>query len=469
MGKGIDACKLTSIDLWVNQLRSIPSLTTSNSEELKSHLLDMMDHLKADGLDDEEAFWIASRRMGDISMLKNDFDELNVPVIQMRKIILGLSGILAYFLLYYIMILLSRLLLIELFYLNADPAKIVNYVVCFLVGYHFMFFFSTGYLYFFNKEIVPGIESLRIKPVHTYWLFAIIICLAVTNFHFRNIIIETFNEHLLYITHYRETVGYLSYSFPLTITVCFVLLYRKYFSITVSGKEQSGHLHPKRNRPEEDTITNSCADQFTEEYIKSKFSLQWEKLEKIGLDEEEALGVILKRQGVKFPNKEVINAVKPTESTMSPFLTILYGILIYFFLHFLQNSIARIIFTVLQHFKNDAISNIQHTWSFIIVFHLFFIFFATSVYLLNTNTIQKLKRLIIKPIHTKWLLFATISLAALNLCFFPISRNAIGQDIALKYKFENIFIISDYTLPLVAVICFLILFNKYYRKNILIG
>ncbi len=469
MGKGINVCKLTSIDLWVNQIRSIPSITTSNAEELKSHLLDIMDHLKANGLDDEEAFCIASNRMGEISKLRNDFDELNMPIIQMRKIILGLSGILAYFFLYYLMLLFNKVLLIELCSLISDPAKIVNYVVCFLVGYHFIFIFLTGYLYFFDKEIKHGIESLRIKPVHAYCFFAIIICLAFTNFHLSNVIFERFNEHFLYLTHYRETFGYLSYSFPLTITICFVLLYRKYSLITVSCEERSGHLPTERNRPEEDTIIYPCVDQFTEEYIKNKFNLLWKKLTMIGLDEEEALRVILMREGVKYPNKEVIKAVSSPEGTMSPLLAILYGILVYFFLHFLQNSIARIIFTVLQHFKTDAISNIRHTWSFIIVFHLIFFFFATSVYLLDMNTLQKFKRLIIKPIHTKWLLIATIFLAALELCFFPISRSAIGQDIALKYKFENIFIISDHSLPLIAVICFLILFKKYFRNNVLIG
>lgn len=469
MGKSIDACKLTSIDRWVNQIRSIPSTTASNTEELKSHLLDIIDNLKADGLDDEEAFWIASRRMGEISLLKNDFDEVNMPIIQMRKIILGLSGILAYFLLYYVMQLFTRMLIIKLCYINSDPVKIISYVIYFLVGYHFIFILSTVHLYFFCKKTVTGIEILKIKPVHTCWLFVVIICLAFTNLHFNNIIFETFNEHLLYITHYRETLDYLSYSFPLTMIICFVALYRKYYLYTVVSEIPTDDLHLKDNIITENTIIGPCTDLTNEEYLKNKFSFLWEKLKKIGLDEEEALGVILKRQGVEFPHKEVPKAVNPFESTMRPFLTILNGILVYFFLHFLENSIARIVFIVLQHFKNDAILNIKHTWSFIIVFHLFFIFFATSVYLLDMNTIQKIKRLIIKPNHTKWLLYATIFLATLDRCFFPISRNAMGQEIALKYKFENIFIISDYSLPLVAVICFLILFNKYYHNNMLIG
>ncbi len=52
------------IDRWVINIKSEPSITESDSEELKSHLLDSIDQLKDTGLNDEEAFWVASRRIG---------------------------------------------------------------------------------------------------------------------------------------------------------------------------------------------------------------------------------------------------------------------------------------------------------------------------------------------------------------------------------------------------------------------
>ena len=84
------------------------------------------------------------------------------------------------------------------------------------------------------------------------------------------------------------------------------------------------------------------------------------------------------------------------------------------------------------------------------------------------NVIQKLNRIIVKPVHTKWLLFVIAFLALVDRFFYPISRNAIGHELVITLEFENIFIISQYSLPFVIGICFLVLFNKYYQNNILI-
>ena len=46
----------TQIDNWYEQLKRSPDVTASDSEELKSHLLDSIDHWKEVGLDEEEAF-----------------------------------------------------------------------------------------------------------------------------------------------------------------------------------------------------------------------------------------------------------------------------------------------------------------------------------------------------------------------------------------------------------------------------
>jgi hypothetical protein len=469
MEKNADAGILMSIKRWVDQLKSVPSLTTSNSEELKNHLLDTMDNLKAAGLDDEEAFWIASRRLGDISILKDEYDEVNMPVIQMRKIILVFSGILVFFLLYSLMHLTTKLLFFVLYQINYNPAEIIRYVVIYLSAYHFIFIFCTILLYFFGKRIVTGIKKLNFKPRHTILLFAGVFCIVVINLWFQNTIREIFDPDIRTLTKYYATFDYSGYTFPLIIIICFLMLYKRYYSASSIVEILHGGLPQESNMLKEDAIIETRVNLTGGECLKNKFSVQWEKLKEIGLDEEEASGVLLKRQGLELPHKDEYNAVNQSESTMMTFLTVLSGVLVYFFLYYLQNSAARILLTVLQHFENDAILNIRRTWTFVIAFHFILIFFATSVYLLDMNVIQRFKRIIIKPVHTKWLLFATIFLALVDRCFSPISKNAIGYELALKFEFENIFNISQYSLLFVVGVCFLILFNKYYHNNIKIG
>jgi hypothetical protein len=53
----------TQLYNWTERLRRVPEVTESDFEDLKCHLLDSIDHLKEIGLDEEEAFWVASRRL----------------------------------------------------------------------------------------------------------------------------------------------------------------------------------------------------------------------------------------------------------------------------------------------------------------------------------------------------------------------------------------------------------------------
>lgn len=453
-----------SINSWLEQIKSVPSITASNSEELKNHLLDSMDNLKDDGLDDEEAFWIASRRMGDLSILKNEFDEVNMTVIQMRKIILILSGILGFFLLYSLMQLTTRLLFIELYHINIDPVKISWSVLFYLAACHFILIFSTILVCFLGKRRVKRLEMLKIKPPHTLVLFAGVICFVVSNLWLNKLILETFNDHILYFTHYSQFFDYLGYTFPLTIIICFVVLFKIYYSAILEDLMTSDLSHENHNI-KEDAKINVDSKIIERESIKNKYHDQWENLKKIGLDENEAFGIILKRNSLGFPKNFAQITVSPSGGT-SLLLILLSGILVYFFVYFLLHSTIRISLTVLQHFENNAILNIKRVQTFVIAFHLIFIFFATSIYFRDMNLIQKLKQIIIKPFHTRLLLLATIFFAILDRCFFPIARNAIGSEVALKYKFESIFIISNYSLLFVIWVCFWFLYNKYYRENI---
>ena len=382
MEKNADAGILMSINRWVEKIKSGSSLTASNSEELKNHLLDTMDNLKAAGLDDEEAFWIASRRLGDINILKNDFDEVNMPVIQMRKIILLFSGVLIYFLFYSLMHLTTGFLFFVLYQINYNPAEIVRYIFIYLSAYHLIFITLTILLYFYGKRIVTGIKKLNLKPRHTILLFACIFCIVVINLWFQNTIREIFNPDIRTLTKYYATFGYSGYTFPLLMTICFLVLYKRYYS--ASGKDEilPGGLHQGSDMLKEDAIIELRANLTGVEYLKNKFSFQWEKLKEIGLDAEEAYVVLFKRQGLGLPLEYNYNAVNRGEGAMKVFLTVLSGILVYFFLHFLLNSSVRILLTVLQLFENDAMLNIRRCWSFVILFHFIFILFATSVYLL---------------------------------------------------------------------------------------
>lgn len=114
MGKAVQFNLEAAVGRWCRQIKSIPSITESDSEEYKYALLDMVDDFKSKGLDDEEAFCIASGRFNEIYNLQEDFEEVNIASIQMRRIVQVLSGTLIYFLLYFLMHSSSKIIFLKI-------------------------------------------------------------------------------------------------------------------------------------------------------------------------------------------------------------------------------------------------------------------------------------------------------------------------------------------------------------------
>ena len=151
------------IDHWVSKIKSEPSFTESDSEELKSHLLDSIDQLKDTGLNDEEAFWVASRRIGTTVDWEEDYSQVNNPVIQMRRSVLILAGVLVYFCLYYFIESTSKLLFIILLSEDINGYLAVNWVSRYLIGAHFVFIILVASIYFMEKKTVSFIENVKIE------------------------------------------------------------------------------------------------------------------------------------------------------------------------------------------------------------------------------------------------------------------------------------------------------------------
>ena len=63
----------TAVESWRQELAAQPSLATDDRRELETHLRDALAELKARGLNDEESFWLARRRVGKPQKLAEEF------------------------------------------------------------------------------------------------------------------------------------------------------------------------------------------------------------------------------------------------------------------------------------------------------------------------------------------------------------------------------------------------------------
>ncbi len=220
------------IDQWVIKIKSDPSLTESDSEELKSHLLDSIDRLKDTGLNDEEAFWVASRRIGTTVDWKEDYGQVNNPIIQMRRSILILGGVLVYFCLYYFIEATSRLLLIILLSKNINGYLAVNWVFRYLIGAHIVFIILALSIYFMDMKTVSFIENIKMKPKHILTLLFVTILFSITDTCLIPVAKNLMRQDDLIRSHLIHIYLYFNYSFPLIICVSFIFLFFKYYRKT---------------------------------------------------------------------------------------------------------------------------------------------------------------------------------------------------------------------------------------------
>jgi len=83
-----------SIAQWKSTLYQNDSLTEDAIAELESHLLDETDELYAKGLNEEEAFFIARKRLGETDLLVSEFEKLDDNLLSFNRIRFLFIGIL---------------------------------------------------------------------------------------------------------------------------------------------------------------------------------------------------------------------------------------------------------------------------------------------------------------------------------------------------------------------------------------
>ncbi|HML73059.1 MAG TPA: permease prefix domain 1-containing protein [Anaerohalosphaeraceae bacterium] len=83
-----------AIENWKQQLLQHQTMTAADIEELQIHLLEEMDALTATGLNQEEAFLIASRRIGNPNDISCEFAKINHGVIWKNRFFWMIIGIL---------------------------------------------------------------------------------------------------------------------------------------------------------------------------------------------------------------------------------------------------------------------------------------------------------------------------------------------------------------------------------------
>lgn len=217
---------------WAESLKARPSLTESDIEEMKCHLFDSCEALMEKGLSEEEAFVLAKMRMGDSPELDEAFMEANQPVLQMRRSLYILAGVLVYFAAYYFILSTSKLLLILLLQMETGANEAVKWVSRYLVTWHFVFLVFLITIYFLETKTVAFLERLKFPPKITVVLLILVFAIALVDHSLLPMVKTEMINTPVIRSNLMHNYIYFERTFPFLMCLGFVFIYFKYYKKT---------------------------------------------------------------------------------------------------------------------------------------------------------------------------------------------------------------------------------------------
>lgn len=170
-----------SIENWKQKLSLSNSFTNSDIEELESHLLEEIDTLKRKELTEEEAFFVATNRLGSVELLSSEFTKININSIYLKRVVWLLGG---YLLISFIQQIINSISLISTNYIySIDSFNIYKYpylslIISTIVSIIFLYF-----LFIPKYKLLSKIQNIfnYLFTIKKYFLILLFFVFIVVN------------------------------------------------------------------------------------------------------------------------------------------------------------------------------------------------------------------------------------------------------------------------------------------------
>jgi hypothetical protein len=217
------------IEQWYSSIKSEPDFTDADAEELKTHLLDMMEELQDSGLDEEEAFIIAKRRLGSVDEFKAEYRQENQEVLQTRRSAIILSGVLIYFFSFHLVGSLAKLLFITLLKFDVSGPQALSWLKRSLEFAHLIFILFFVSILLSEKRVIVFIENLKIRPKHSIIFLITTLIFGIANVSLMAIAKSVIGDDAGLRGWFLHYFIYFEYTFPFLFCIGFILIYSKYY------------------------------------------------------------------------------------------------------------------------------------------------------------------------------------------------------------------------------------------------
>lgn len=468
----------TQLHNWCEQLRRFPEVTESDSAELKSHLLDSIDHLKEAGLDEEEAFWVSARRLDFNPISSEAYHFINSPaVMQLKRTVLIFAGILGFFLLYYFLLFSSMLFFYGLTSFHIAGDRALGWISNYLNGAQLVLVMCFTAIFFRGKEVIHFVGRFRLKPGHII-LFLVATLLFALGKQYLYPGIREIADHQRAGGQLYDVFFYFRFSFPFLFCLSFISLYWKYRKKLIRPVEENSRQEI-RERDESDNLSERiskwCAEQkpvsgstdSNPEELESSMSALVNKLREIELDEDEAFGVATKRLGTgHFHWENKIQQVDDWPVQMKKSFLIFAGVLVYFLFNHFFGITSKLLFIVLRTTSVDIHTSVVWISGYLKVVCFVLVLFSINIYFLEKEAISFLKSLEVKlkSRHLFFLFFIVLGFVLADVCLMAVSKSLIAPDAIILADFIQVFRNFDYTFPLIICSSCIVLYFRYYRK-----
>ncbi len=188
-----------------------------------------MEELQKAGLEEEEAFIIATRRLGNVDDFEAEYRQENQDVLQTRRSAIILSGVLIYFFSFHLVGSLAKILFIILLKLDVGGPQSLFWMNRFLITAHFLFIVLFTSILLSEKIVISFIENLKIRPKHALIFLVVTLIIGITNVSLMAVaktVIGNDTGLRGWLLHY---FSYYQYTFPLLFCIGFILIYSKYY------------------------------------------------------------------------------------------------------------------------------------------------------------------------------------------------------------------------------------------------
>ncbi len=217
------------LESWVCQIELKPSVKKSNTGELKSHLQEMYSDLIQSGLEEPEAFFIASRRLSEKYGFRNDSTEKKEEKLRIGRSLNILGGILAYYLLYFFTKSTARGLLCIFLYFDINGEAATGWYNRYFFTIQFILFLFFVRIYFLENKTISFIEKIKIRSKHALLMLLSTIFFAILDVSLLPVVKWYIRHDRYSLTRYWNAEIIFLYSFPLLICIAFVAIYAIYY------------------------------------------------------------------------------------------------------------------------------------------------------------------------------------------------------------------------------------------------